>query len=135
MAQIFMGFCHSWLTGDGKHNRMNPSEYFFFLQIIPSPAHPPERLLRRRVSGDLPLQRSAADRNGLPSPRETCTQTRRTGPISIRAGTALKIHGVARPYRLFSRGLCGNSRRSEERGLLGARITDGRLKAARSPDG
>lgn len=30
MAHIFTGFCHRSLTVDGKHNKMNPSEYFSF---------------------------------------------------------------------------------------------------------
>lgn len=30
MAHIFIGFCHRRLTMDGKHNKMNPSEYFSF---------------------------------------------------------------------------------------------------------
>lgn len=53
---------------DGKHNKMNPSEYFFFLRIVPSSVQPPQRLQRQASAENFSTSVGCHDRNGLPSP-------------------------------------------------------------------
>lgn len=107
---------------------MDPWEYFFFLQIIPSSTHPPERLRRRAAAEIFSASAGRRGRKWITVTQETGVPTRRAAPVWVRAGIALETRDRgARPHHAFSRRLGGNSRHPVERGPLG-----GGSKAARS---